>query len=254
MRILGGDGWGAALIGIGAAILTGLAWGVLNGFLIAKGKVPAFIVTLGTFQAALGVSQVLTGGIDMREVPRVLVDTIGFGNVLGKIPVLVIVAAGVVTVGTILLHRTRFGLYTYAVGSNPEAARRAGIKVDRHLIRVYGLHGALCGLAGLLNLAFFQSTTLGGQSLTSMNVISGVALGGTSMFGGIGSVVGTVIGLFIPTTLQNGFVILGIQPFWQLIVVGAVLIAAVFVDQRRRTAASISMRHNVNRIKRRESK
>lgn len=242
MRSMGGQGWGVALAGLAVAIVSGLLWGVLNGFLIAKAKVPAFIVTLGTFQAALGLAQVLTGGIDMREVPQVLVDLVGFGNIFGQAPVLVVVAAVVVAFGAVLLHKTRFGLYTYAIGSNPEAARRAGIKVDRHLMMVYGLHGALCGLAGMLNLAFFQSTTLGGQSLTSMNVISGVALGGTSMFGGIGTIFGTVIGLFIPTTLQNGFVILGIEPFWQLIVVGAVLVAAVYVDQRRRAAATRSAR------------
>ena len=242
MRALGGEGWGVAFVGLVAAVLTGLLWGLLNGFLIAKAKVPTFIVTLGTFQAALGVAQVLTGGIDLRVAPTVLVDTIGFGNLFGQLPNLVVVSAIVVALGAILLHRTRFGLYTYAVGSNPEAARRAGIKVDRHLISVYALHGALCGFAGLLNLAFYQSTTLGGQSLTSMNVISGVALGGTSMFGGFGTILGTVIGLFIPTTLQNGFVILGIQPFWQLIVVGAVLVAAVYVDQRRRAAATRSVR------------
>ncbi len=249
MKALGGQGWGVAAAGLAVALLTGIAWGSLNGFLISKAKVPPFIVTLGSFQAALGVAQVLTGGIDMREVPTVLVDAVGFGNILGQVPVLVVVAAIIVALGAVLLHKTRFGLHTYAVGSNAEAARRAGIKVNTHLIKVYGLHGALCGVAGMLNLAFYQSTTLGGQSLTSMNVISGVALGGTSMFGGIGTIIGTVIGLFIPTTLQNGFVILGIQPFWQLVVVGAVLVAAVYIDQRRRAAATRSVNKKTSKLR-----
>ena len=110
--------------------------------------------------------------------------------------------------------------------------RRSG-----HLIKVYAISGLLAGFAGFLNLAFYQSTTIGGQSNTNLNVIAGVVIGGTSLFGGYGSIFGSVIGLFIPATLQNGFVIVGIQPFWQQVVVGAVLIAAVWVDQTRRAAA-----------------
>jgi ribose transport system permease protein len=109
--------------------------------------------------------------------------------------------------------------------------------VTRHLIMVYALSGLLAGFAGWLNLAFFQSTTIGGQSTTNLSVIAGTVIGGTSLFGGYGSILGTTIGLFIPSTLQNGFVIIGIQPFWQQVVVGAVLIAAVYVDQQRRAAA-----------------
>jgi ribose transport system permease protein len=157
--------------------------------------------------------------------------------VVWQIPTLSVIAAVVVVVGIVLLHRTRFGLYTYAVGSNAEAGRRVGLDVDLHLIKVYALAGLLAGFAGILNLAFFQSTTIGGQSNTPLNVIAGVAIGGTSLFGGVGSVFGTVVGLFIPIVLQNGFVQTNVQPFWQQVVVGAVLIAVVYVDQKRRTAA-----------------
>jgi ribose transport system permease protein len=167
----------------------------------------------------------------------VLVDTVGFGNVVGQVPVLSVVAALVVVLGMVLLHRTRFGLYTYAIGSNIEAGRRTGVKVDRQTLKVYAFAGLLSGFAGLLNLAFFQSTTIGGQSNTNLNVIAGVVIGGTSLFGGFGTVFGTVIGLFIPTTLQSGFVIIGVQPFWQQVVVGVVLIAAVWLDQQRRASA-----------------
>jgi ribose transport system permease protein len=153
------------------------------------------------------------------------------------VPTLSVIALLVVVLGGIVLHRTRFGLYTFAVGSNAEAGRRVGVRVDRHLIKVYALAGLVAGFAGILNLAFFQSTTISGQSNTNLNVIAGVVIGGTSLFGGVGSIFGTVIGLFIPSVLQNGFVILGVQSFWQQVVVGAVLIAAVFVDQARRAAA-----------------
>ena len=197
---------------------------------------PPLIVTLGTLGMALGFAEVITGGVDLRDVPTVMVNSVGFGNIVWQVPTLAVISAVVVVIGIVLLHRTRFGLHTYALGSNPEA-RRSGLSVHRHLIMVYALSGLLAGFAGWLNLAFFQSTTIGGQSTTNLSVIAGVVIGGTSLFGGYGSIFGSVIGLFIPATLQNGFVIIGIQPFWQQVVVGAVLIAAVYVDQQRRAAA-----------------
>ncbi|MCK9918136.1 ABC transporter permease, partial [Microbacteriaceae bacterium K1510] len=122
-------------------------------------------------------------------------------------------------------------------GSSEIAARRVGVKVDRHLIAVYTLSGALAGVAGVLSLAQFSTTAIAGQSQTNLNVIAAVVIGGTSLFGGVGTIFGTVIGLFIPAVLQNGFVITGVQPFWQQVAVGAVLITAVYVDQVRRSAA-----------------
>jgi ribose transport system permease protein len=237
MAAMGGQGWGAALTGALVAIACGLGWGLLNGVLIARAKVPPLIVTLGTLGMALGLAEVITGGVDLRDIPTVMVNTVGFGNIVWQIPTLAVIAAVVVAIGIVLLHRTRFGLYTYALGSNPEAGRRSGLNVSRHLVMVYALSGLLAGFAGWLNLAFFQSTTIGGQSTTNLSVIAGTVIGGTSLFGGYGSILGTTIGLFIPSTLQNGFVIIGIQPFWQQVVVGAVLIAAVYVDQQRRAAA-----------------
>ena len=137
-----------------------------------------------------------------------------------------------------MLHRTRFGLYTFAVGSNEESARRVGVKVDRQLISIYALSGGLAGVAGILSLSQYGTTAIAGQSATNLNVIAAVVIGGTSLFGGVGTIFGTVVGLFIPAVLQNGFVIVGIQPFWQQVAVGAVLIVAVYVDQRRRAAAA----------------
>ncbi|MGY1692888.1 ABC transporter permease [Geodermatophilus sp. SYSU D00697] len=238
MQALGGQGVGVSLLGALIACVSGTLWGLLNGVLVAKAKVPPLIVTLGTLGMALGGAQILTGGIDVRGAPTVLTDTIGFGRLFGQIPYLSIISLVVVVVGAVILHRTRFGRYTYAVGSNDEAARRVGVRVDRHLILVYTLAGFCAGLAGILNLAFFASTTLAGQSNTALNVIAGVVIGGTSLFGGIGTIAGTVVGLFIPAVLQNGFVIMGVQPFWQQVVVGAFLIVAVYVDQVRRAAAA----------------
>ena len=136
-----------------------------------------------------------------------------------------------------ILHRTRFGRHTYAIGSSEEAARRVGLKVDRHLIKIYAISGLVAGVAGILSLAQFGTTAIAGQSQTNLNVIAAVVIGGTSLFGGVGTIFGTVVGLFIPAVLQNGFVIVGVQPFWQQVAVGAVLVIAVYVDQLRRTSA-----------------
>jgi ribose transport system permease protein len=234
MNEVGGNNWGVILIGLAAALLAGLAWGLLNGILIAKAKIPAFIVTLGTLGMSLGAGYLITGGVDEREVPFKLISDVGIGRIIG-IPYLVLIALAVAIVLGILLAQTRFGRYTYAIGSNEEAVRRAGVSVDRHLIKIYALAGTLSGLAGFMNLARFGTTTIGGHATDNLNAIAAVVIGGTSLFGGIGSILGTVFGVFIPAVLQNGFVIVGVQAFWQQVAVGAVLILAVYLDQLRRS-------------------
>ena len=239
MQSMGGDGWGTALVGIAISIGCGLAWGTLNGVLIAKAKVPPLIVTLGSLSAALGLAQVITSGVDIRVVPAVLTDTIGFGNLPGTtIPTISFITLVFLVFFGVVLHKTKFGLYTYAVGSNEESARRVGVNVDRHLIMIYALSGGLAGVAGIMSLAQFSTTAIAGQSNTPLYVIAAVVIGGTSLFGGVGTIFGTVVGLFIPATLQNGFVIIGVQPFWQQVAVGVVLVVAVYIDQRRRAAAT----------------
>ena len=168
-----------------------------------------------------------------------LTTSIGYGNVFGTIPIISVIALVVIVVGAIVLHRTRFGLHTYAVGSNEESARRVGVKVDRRLIAVYALTGGLAGLAGIMSLAQFSTTAIAGQTETNLNVITAVVIGGTSLFGGIGTIVGSIVGLFIPAVLQNGFVILGVQPFWQQVAVGSRSSSSrSYVDQVRRAQAS----------------
>jgi ribose transport system permease protein len=234
MAEVGGDNWGVIIVGLAGALVAGTAWGVLNGVLITKARVPPLIVTLGTLGMALGIAQVITDGVDLRDIPFTLVDTIGTGDLFGQVPYLVLIAAVVAVVFGVVLAATRFGRYTYAIGSNVEAARRAGINVDRHLIKVYALAGFLAGLAGFMNLARFSTTTIGGHSTDNLSAIAGTVLGGTSLFGGIGTIAGTVIGMFIPAVLNNGFIITGVKPFWQQVAVGAVLILAVYLDQLRR--------------------
>jgi len=228
-------GWGPILVGVAVGLLVGLAWGVINGSLIALLGLPPLIVTLGTFGMALGLADVITGGVDVAGIPTKLGTTIGSGQV-GPIPWLVLIAALVTIVFGLLLHLTRFGRYTYALGSNPEAARRAGININWHLIKVYALAGLLSGLGGVLSLAYFTTTTISGHTTDNLTAIAAVVIGGTSLFGGRGTMFGTVVGVFIPVVLASGLVIMNVQSFWQEVVIGAILIAAVYFDQLRRRA------------------
>ena len=225
-------GW-AVPLGVAVCLLAGLGWGIFNGFIVAKLKMPPFIVTLGTLGITFGAADLLSGGTNLSSVPTSFQDHVGNGKLLG-IFVPVLIAGIVAIIAWITLRFTRFGRYTQAVGSNEEAARRAGIKTDRHLIKVYALSGLLAGLASVIDLARFGTMTLSAHNNDNLNAIAAVVIGGSSLFGGVGTIVGTVVGAFIPTVLQNGFIINEIDPFWQEVLVGATIIVAVYIDQLRR--------------------
>ncbi len=232
MAAVGGDSLVAILVGLLATLVAGGAWGLLNGILIARAKVPPFVATLGTLGAAYGLALVISGGVDVRSVPAPLVQ-FGNGRWLG-VPVLAVIAAVIATIAGLVLAITVFGRHTYAIGSNEESARRAGIRVERHLTSIYTLAGVLAGFGGFLSLARFGTTTIAGNTNLNMQAITAVVIGGTSLFGGIGWMAGTAIGAFIPVVLSNGFIIQGVVPYWQYVAVGSVLVAAVLFDQRRR--------------------
>ena len=201
--------------GIAASLLTGLFCGLVNGFLITKLKMQPFIVTLGTLGIGLGLAQILTGGINVRFVPTAIQTQIGIREVFGFLPVPVLISLVVAVIAGVVLAKTGFGRHTYAIGSNPDAARRVGINVDRHLLKVYALSGLLAGLAGILDLARFNTTSIGAHSTDNLASISAVVIGGTSLFGGLGTMIGSVVGTFIPAVLRNGFIIQGVQAFWR---------------------------------------
>ena len=229
MEWTGTDTYFTVAVGSLVALIAGAAWGLFNGFCIARLKVSALITTLGSMGAALGVAYLLTDGNDVRTVPTALM-AIGQGTAFG-VPWLVVITAIVSVVSGIILHMTRFGRHTYLVGSNAEASRRAGIDVSYHLLRLYALSGLLAGFAAMLSLGRFSTTTLEGHGTDPLEAITAVVLGGTALTGGRGTIIGTVVGVFIPAVLANGFIILGIQPFWQMVVIGFVVIAAVYADQ-----------------------
>jgi len=235
MGVVGGSdgGWGAVLVGLVACLATGLLAGLVNGYLIVKARVPSIIVTLGTLSVAQGAAYVVTGGVDLYGVPKPMLDAIGQGRLLG-LPVPVIVAALAVLIGAFVLSQTRFGQYASAIGSNAEAARRAGINVDRVAIMLYLISGVGAGLAGFMSLARFGSTTLAAHQGDNLTALLGVVLGGTSLFGGTGTVIGTAVGVFIPGVLSNGLVMMQVLPYWQYIIVGIVLIGVVYIDLVKR--------------------
>ena len=223
---------GTVALGFMVALLCGAGWGAFNGLCITRLRVSALISTLGSMGAALGGAYLLSDGSDIRTVPNALI-ALGHGSI-GGVPWLVVITGVMALIGGIVLHMTRFGRHTYLVGSNPEAARRAGINVSGHLLRLYALSGLLAGVAAMLSLGRFSTTTLEGHANDPLEAITAVVLGGTALTGGRGSVIGTVVGVFIPAVLANGFIIMGIQPFWQMVVIGFVVIAAVYADQVKR--------------------
>lgn len=230
------NGYAVAVVGLVVSLVSGLAWGLFNGFCVTRLRVPALITTLGTLGAALGLANVITNGNDVATVPASLISIqtqvwFGFPPIFWLAVVTILVGAGV-------LRYTRFGRHTYIVGSNDEAARRAGINVNAHLMKLYALSGTLAGLAGMMSLVRFSTTTIGGHNDDALNVITGVILGGTSLYGGAGTILGTVIGIFIPALLQNGFVVKNLQSFWQQVATGFILIIAVHIDQLKRQSRS----------------
>lgn len=221
------------IIGIAllAALLAGLIIGSVNGLLVAYLRIPPMLATLGTLGAGLGVALLVQKGVN---VATYALAPVADSDLLFGISNLVVIALGVIVLGYIGMHMSVFGRHTLAVGSSEEAARRVGLNVPRHLLKVYIVGGVASGFAGFLSLSYFTTTSVGGHSTDNLQAITAVALGGTSLFGGVATIIGTVVGVFIPAVLQNGFIIIGVNPYWQMIAVGVVLVIAVALDQWRR--------------------
>lgn len=240
------------LSGILVAIIPG--WG--NGMLIAKVKVPAFISTLGMGVLIEGVALLISGGYPVVNQPPYL-GKIGNGSVIyfwpghgvsffklpetaaqadipnisSILPNVVLITIIVTAIIWFILAKTQFGQHLYAIGGNKEASIRSGIPVDKTLIKVYILAAVMAGIAGVLWSARFSSGAYNAGETTTLTAIAAVVIGGASLFGGEGTILGTVVGALILATIQYGLVLLGVVPFWQFIAVGIVVIVAVIVDQ-----------------------
>lgn len=218
--------------GIVATLLTGTAIGWLNGQAITRLKLTPFVVTLGMLSMATGGLYLLNNGGNVDTIPPVI-GTFGALSLWGWVPVTVLVAALFCVLTALLLAETRFGLRTYAIGSNPLGAMRAGIDVPGHLVKVYMLSGFLSAVAGLMVMARFASASVQAGADDELDAITAVVIGGASLFGGRGTILGTVIGGCVITVMVTGLILIGVQPFWQQVAVGAILIFAVAMDQLR---------------------
>ena len=222
--------WIGTLAGVG----TGLLCGLLNGAFITKLNLPPFIVTLGTMSAFRGISYVMNKGM-MFDVPTYTL--LGQGSIAG-VPVNVLVFALIVLIAFFILRYTPLGRYTYAIGSNREAAYHAGVNVDRNLIAVYTLTGLFVGIAAMIATSRTVSAQPTAGISLELDIIAAVVIGGASLSGGRGTVVGTIIGTLLISFLRNGLTLLGISTNIQLVVIGAIIIGAVALDQVARAKAT----------------
>jgi ribose/xylose/arabinose/galactoside ABC-type transport system permease subunit len=238
---LGGMVSGWALVNnlpVSVAILLGMVTGMLlgwfNGIVIVKFRIPALIVTLGTMNIARGAVYVISRGRPFYPFPEAFKE-IGQGGFLG-IPYVIYIAAFVAAIGHYVLSHTVFGRSVMALGGNEEASRVSGIATNRVKLIVYMIAGVCAALTGILMAARLSSSQAGAGTGWELTVIASVIIGGTSMYGGSGSILGTLIGTAIMTVLTNAMVLMGVSVYWQKIFVGFIIIAAVGIDTYRRSS------------------
>ncbi|MBQ9930427.1 MAG: ABC transporter permease [Oscillospiraceae bacterium] len=231
-------------VSILVTIFTAVAFGFLNGVLVAKLKLPPFIATLGTQMMSAGLGSILTK-VQAQTWPPVTDPTGGwFKKIFVRTKLFDFLPIGAVwllvffIIAALILHKTKLGRYFYAIGSNEEAARLSGINVDNWKIAAYTLSGFFVGMAALFYAAVYSTITPGVGQGQEMHGITGVIIGGTSMAGGSGTMVGSLIGVFIMSTLKTGLSACGLQAQWQTFFTGLVVIGAVLLDIYRTKTAS----------------
>jgi ribose/xylose/arabinose/galactoside ABC-type transport system permease subunit len=224
--------WIAIVIAIVIGAIMGTVTGVFNGIVVTRFKIPSLIVTLGMMYIARGVVQVLTRGNPVYPFPDEF-NNIGQGY-LGAVPNVVFVAIGLGVIAHIVLTQTSFGRAVYAVGGNTETARLSGINVTRVLTWVYVLCGVASAITGVLTASRLASALANAGTGMELQVIASCIIGGTSMFGGSGSILGSLIGAAFMSIIANGMVLMKISVYYQSVVIGAIIILAVGIDQFRR--------------------
>ena len=215
-------------VALAVALGTGLCCGLVNGALITVGRLPPFIATLGMMSVARGTALMFTEGRPVSGFSGGF-RSLATGELLG-IPVAVVIMVGVYLVAHFVLTRTKLGRYTYAIGGNEEAALLSGVNVKLYKAAVYGISGMLSGLAAVLLTARLNSAQPIAGMMYELDAIAATVIGGTSLLGGEGTVVGTLIGALIMAVLRNGLNLLGVSSFIQQVVIGSVIIAAVLID------------------------
>jgi len=223
---------GSVILGIAAGVLFGTLWGFANGFMITSLKIPPFIVTLGTLGIVRGLTLVVTNGLPVVGLPKEH-SYLGEGTV-GPVPFVLVVLIVCAVIMHVVLHSTKLGRYTYAIGSNEEAAIYAGIPVARYKIAIYAIAGMLTGLAAMIETSRLMTGQPTAGVSYELQVIAAVVIGGGSLTGGEGTVIGTLIGAFIMGLLSNGSDLLGVNPYWQQAIIGSIIIMAVALDAARK--------------------
>jgi ribose transport system permease protein len=224
-------------VGVLVGVLAGSFWGFVNGFLTTRLNINPFIVTLGTLGIVRGLTLIISNGLPVHQIPKEF-SFLGEGNVLGVPFVLWILLACALIVHVIMEH-TKLGRYAFAIGSNPDAAFYAGIPVAFHTTAVYAIGGMLTGLAGMIEASrLMTGQPTAGQGY-ELQAIAAVVIGGGSLRGGEGSVIGTLVGAFIMGLLSNGSDLLGISPYLQQAIIGAVIILAVSFDELRKRKTAV---------------
>jgi len=219
---------GPLILAILYALALGAAFGAINGIMVTKLRIPALLATLGALVTYRGiVNEYMYGSYHVRFPPEL--RFLGQGNIMG-IPMPVIIAFGVALIGWYMLNYMRFGRHVVAVGANEEAARRAGINVDWIKIRVFALQGLLAGLAAIVFMGRLNSAHPNFGVAMELHIIAGTVLGGTLLFGGYGTIVGTVIGMVLIGVLENGLLLAGAGFFWQQIFLGVLIVTSVAVQ------------------------
>ncbi|MBV9928454.1 MAG: ABC transporter permease [Acidobacteria bacterium] len=215
-------------LALAVALGTGLFCGLVNGALITLGRLPPFIATLGMMSVARGTALMFTEGRPVSGFSGGF-RSLATGEVLG-LPISVVIMVGVYVLAHVVLTRTKLGRYTYAIGGNEEAALLSGVNVKLYKAAVYGISGMLSGLAAVLLTARLNSAQPIAGMMYELDAIAATVIGGTSLLGGEGTVVGTLIGALIMAVLRNGLNILGVSSFVQQVVIGSVIITAVLID------------------------
>lgn len=216
-----------------AALLAGVAVGALNGGITVAGRIPSFITTLGTLYLVRGATLVMSNGMPVSlpdgQGLGGFVTYIAQGTLFGGLSNQVLVLAAVAVVGYLLLHRTTFGFHVFAVGGNARAARIVGVPVARTKIAAFALAGLLTSFAGIINFGFLENVQPVTGTGLELDVIAAVIIGGTRLGGGEGSIAGTLLGVLLIGVVRNGLILLGVTPFWQTTLIGAVVLAAALI-------------------------